>query len=125
LMQLVGSDAGDWWFRGQSLGAGSNRFNGLPRDSHLSTDSHLKSPRPKPCVSSHRPAETDSSKTECKLLNQEIPNSTSMSMDEDLPYHLGSDMLLQPYQDGVNDIGLLFTDAAHTVLTRLGGRTSQ
>ncbi len=114
LDQLAGSDAGDRWFHEQSRGATFNQF------CHVH-NSNPSSPQPKPEASPHRPAEPDSPKADCKLPNQDIPNPKYLSMDEDTLYHLGSSMLY-PCKDCVNDFGLLFTDAAHTVLARLGSR---
>jgi hypothetical protein len=115
LAQMAGSDAGDKWFREHSRGAVLNRCNRLALHSPLSADSSPKSPPP---GLSHRSAETDSPKSACKLPNQEFPNLSSLPMDEDeLPFHLKSSKL---FQDCGVDIGLLFTDAAYTVLTHLG-----
>jgi hypothetical protein len=120
LAQMAGSDAGDKWFREHSRGAVSNRFNSL--HSPLSADCNPTSPRQN-LAPSHRSAETDGPKSACKLPNQEYSNLSSLSMDEDdLLCDMGSHKL---FQNCGNDIGLLFTDAAHTVLTRLGSRKSQ
>ena len=103
LAQLAGSDAGDKWFCQQTQGGTC--------DCPYSTSS-----RPNPDAPAHRPAEPDSPKAERKQLNQDISIPTYLSMDEDLPCPLESS---KRFQDCENDIGLLFTDAAHTVLTRL------
>ena len=123
LIQLAGSDAGDRWFREQSRGAAFHRLDVLALKSPSSADtSKLKSPRPKPDAPSHCPAEPECPKFECKMLNQDTSNPAYLSMDEDSPFQLKSSELSQ---DCENDIGLLFTDAAHTVLTRLSSRNSQ
>ena len=109
LVQLVGSDDGDRWFRNQSGDVALNRTT----------------PRSNPDACSHRPAETDSPKSECKLPNQDMPNPASLSMDDsNLLYLLGSNMF-STCQNCEDDIGLLFTDAAHTVLSRLGSQTAR
>jgi hypothetical protein len=119
LAQMAGSDAGDKWFREHSRGAFLNRCDRLALHTPLSADSN---PTSQPPDLSHRSAETDSPKSAFKLPNQEFPNLSSMPMNEDdLPFHLKSSKL---FQDCGIDIGLLFTDAAYTVLTRLGSRKS-
>ncbi len=116
LIQLAGSDAGERWFREQSQAADLSRLHGLAHQTHVPAGSNPTSPQPTPEASSHRITEIDCRKSRCILPTQDIPNPLYLSMDEDLPYHLGS---LYPCQNCENDIGLLFTDAAHTVLTRL------
>ena len=119
LIQLAGSDAGDRWFREQSRGATLSRYNVLVSNGAIRTPT---SPRSKQCASSSstRPAGSDSPISDSKLPNQDISNFSFMSMDDVdcLPIHLESSKLLQCQECG-HDIGLLFTDAAHTVLTRL------
>jgi hypothetical protein len=118
LAQLAGSDAGDKWFREQSRGAALCRSDGLPR---LPPGSNPTSPRPAMCATSHRTADTEGPKPGCNLPNKDSSNPMYLSMDEDLPLHLESSKI---FQDCESDIGLLFTDAAHKVLTRLSSRAS-
>ena len=127
LIQLAGSDAGDRWFREQSRGAVSNRFYGVAHQTHVPADSNPTCPQPARSEAFHFPAETEISNSNSKLPNQDILNPMYLSMDEYSPYHLGSvgSSMLSPCQDYEDDIGLLFTDAAHTVLTRLSSRSSR
>jgi hypothetical protein len=126
LSQLAGSDAGDTWFREQDRGATQNRLAGLVGHDHLSSDSNPRSPQPKPDVSFHRlTTGKERLKHHFQLQNQDIPNPTVLSMDDDnLHFHPGSNMQF-PFRDCGLDFGLLFTDAAHTVLNRLGSQSSQ
>jgi hypothetical protein len=122
LVQLAGIAAGDRWFRENAQGATLNHFHVLALQSTSSADSKPTSPRPKPDAPANCPADPQSPKSDCKSLDQDTSSPAYLSMDEDLPFHLESSKL---FQDCGYDIGLLYTDAAHTLITRLSSRNSQ
>ena len=104
LDQQVGSNAGEMWYSQQSSASRRARSERVTPSSLTISD---------PVLAKQQPSEPAHPKPSALnvLCSQELSCANSLSMDED--------SLFQVDLSQVEDIGLLFTDAAHTVISRL------
>ena len=102
LDETVGGDVGQRWLTQQSRSAcNADRDRNLYRTKYQSTwTSKLTT--------------SDSSRFSLQATDQDLPHMACLAMDEDLPFKADVNI--------VEDLGLLFTDAAHAVLDRLKPR---